>query len=270
MRGDVMGVLYGLRSLKSYVKGGRIGQLEAKMVQLFAVAVGSNLTRIAAIRTRVQFEQFFSPELVCQLEQDPNLLTGRKQEVTVLASDMRGFTSLSETLDPQVTSELLQDLMNCLSDQIVQHGGVIIDYAGDGILAMWNAPLQQTDHAAQACRAALAMVGELPALNQTWQRRIGKPLELGIGVNTGIAQVGNTGSRRKFKYGPHGYTVNLASRVQDATKRLKVPVLVTDATRKQLPDNFETRFAGRVTLPGVSDVSDLYELIMDTSALQAY
>jgi adenylate cyclase len=270
MRGEVMGALYGVRSLTSYVKGGRIGQLEAKMVQLFAVAVGSNLTRIGAIRTRVQFEQFFSPELVCQLEQDPNLLTGRKQEVTVLASDLRGFTSLSETLDPQVTSELLQDFMNCLSDQIVEHGGVIIDYAGDGILAMWNAPLQHKDHAAQACGAALAMVDQLPALNQTWQRRIGRPLELGIGLNTGIAHVGNTGSRRKFKYGPHGYTVNLASRVQDATKRLKVPVLLTEATRKQLPDNFETRFAGHVALPGVSTVSELHELIMDTSALRAY
>ena len=143
---------------------------------------------------------------------------GRTDEVTVLFSDLRGFTALSERLGPQKTCRMFRDMMERLSERIVEHGGVIVDYAGDGILAMWNAPVKQADHAARACRAGLAMLGELPALNSRWGEVAAGSLALGIGINTGEALVGNTGSLRKFKYGPHGPPVNLASRVQDATK----------------------------------------------------
>src|SRR5262249_37612049 len=162
------------------------------------------LNRAQAMRTRVQFEQFFSPELVRELERDPDLLEGRDQTVSVLVSDLRGFTRLSEKLGSQVSCRLLRDLMETLSQQIAQHRGVIVDYAGDGILAMWNAPVRQEDHAVRACRAALAMLAELPELNRRWASVAESPLRLGIGINTGMAQVGNTGSSRKFKYGPHG------------------------------------------------------------------
>ena len=105
------------------------------------------------------------------------------------------------------TCRMVRDMMERLSTQIVEHGGVIVDYAGDGILAMWNAPAPQQDHGARAARAALAMLDELPDLNAQWHDLAGVPLALGIGINTGPAMVGNTGSSRKFKYGPHGHTV---------------------------------------------------------------
>ena len=113
-----------------------------------------------ATKTRVQFEQFFSAELVRELERDPTLLEGRSQEVTVLVSDLRGFTSLSERLGPETTCRVVRDIMEHLSERIMSHGGVIVDYAGDGILAMWNAPVPQEDHVPRACQAALAMVRE--------------------------------------------------------------------------------------------------------------
>jgi adenylate cyclase len=262
---DVIGALYGVRTMASLVRGERIGLLEAQVVQLLAAAVGANAARAMLAKTRVQFEQFFSPELVRELERDPNLLEGRFQEVTVLFSDLRGFTALAEKLGQkkegaQECCRLIRDMMERLSARIVDYGGVIVDYAGDGILAMWNAPVLQEDHAALACRAALAMQGEMPGLNATWQKTTDKPLCLGIGLNTGPAQVGNTGSSRKFKYGPHGHTVNLASRVQDATKKLGAPLLITDSTRKMLNDNFITRQAPPVELPGVKDPVVLYEL----------
>src|SRR5262249_53518498 len=156
-------------------------------------------------------------ELARELERNPDLLEGRDQEVTILVSDLRGYTSISQRLGAATTCRLVRDMMERLSGKIAEHHGVIVDYAGDGILAMWNAPVAQPDHAARACRAALAMQAELPALNAAWQPVVGSPLVLGVGVNSGMAQVGNTGSSRKFKYGPHGHTVNLASRVQDAT-----------------------------------------------------
>jgi adenylate cyclase len=150
--------------------------------------------------------------------------------------------------------------MEHLTQRIADEGGVIVDYAGDGILAMWNAPLPQVDHAQRACRAAQAMQAEMPAMNVRWHTVVGAPLILGIGINTGPAQVGNTGCSRKFKYGPHGHTVNLAARVQDATKRLGAPILVTESVHARVQPLFPCAEVGKVSLPGVKDEVLLYNL----------
>jgi adenylate cyclase len=260
LNGDVCAILYGIRDAAALARGEAIGLLEAQIVQLLAGAVGLNLTRSAAARTRIQFEQFFSSRLARELERNPKLLEGRNQEVSILVSDVRDFTPMSERLGPQVTFRLLHDLMERLSEPITHHGGVIVDYAGDGILAMWNAPVLQADHAHRACRAALDMLAELPALNAHWQKTVGSPLRIGIGINTGPALVGNTGSTRKFKYGPHGHTVNVTSRVQQATKTLKFPVLITTATCVLAAGAFETVPAGPVQVPGVTADLTLHEL----------
>jgi adenylate cyclase len=256
---DVVGAIYGSRRTGG-LGDGRIRPLEAQVVQLLAAAVGDNLARALATKTRVQFEQFFSVELMRELERDPYLLEGRSQEVTVLVSDLRGFTSVSERLGPETTCRVVRDIMEHLSDRIMAYGGVIVDYAGDGILAMWNAPVRQEDHVPRACGAALAMVRELPGLNAQWTETVGTPLAMGVGLNTGIAQVGNTGSSRKLKYGPHGLTVNLASRVQDATKKVGVPVLISPAVQERLPPGFTTQAVGAIQLPGIKDPVTLYEL----------
>jgi adenylate cyclase len=256
---DVVGVLYGMREAKKGAWGG-IRPLEAQLVQLMAAAVGANLARTVATRTRVQFEQFFSAELAHQLENDPSLLEGRDQEITVLFSDLRGFTGLSQRIGAADTCRLVRDMMEQFSERIVEQGGTIVDYAGDGILAMWNAPVLQEDHAARACRAALAMLAELPGLNARWKELADGSLAIGIGVNTGMTQVGNTGSSRKFKYGPRGHTVNLASRVQDVTKNLRLPLLITASTHDLLPPEYASRRLGMVRLAGVKEPTLLYEL----------
>jgi len=210
--------------------------------------------RWAAVR------QFFSPGLAEQLERNPALLEGRNQDVTILVSDLRGFSSLAERLGAQQTCRLVQDMMERLSNRIVEYDGLIVDYVGDGILAMWNAPVSQENHPLLACRAALAMLQEMPALAADWQNVVEGPLTLGIGVNTGVAQVGNTGSTRKFKYGPHGHTVNLASRVQDQSKRFGTPLLITGATRSHLPEDFPVCRLGMARLAGIANPVKLYEL----------
>jgi adenylate cyclase len=266
VQSKVMGVLYGVR-MCTVTKRDGIQPLEAQIVQLLAAAVGAHMARSAALRTRVQFEQFFSPELAQELERDPSLLEGRDQEVTVLFSDLRDFTALSERLGPQDMCRLVRDLMERLSAAIAAQGGVIVDYAGDGILAMWNAPAPQADHAERACRAALGMLQELAGLNGRWRERAQMALRLGIGVNTGSAQVGNTGSSRKFKYGPRGPTVNLGSRVQDATKRLGLPLLITASTRALLPAAFAARRLGHYRLPGVHEPVVLYDVYGESAPL---
>ncbi len=135
----------------------------------------------------------------------------------------------------------MNDVMTELSGRVLDEGGVLVDYVGDEVMAMWGAPEDQPDQAERAVRAALAMLASLPAVNARWAAELGTETRIGIGVNTGAAQVGNTGSSQKFKYGPLGNTVNLGSRVQGLTKYLQRPLLVTRATREKLGDDFIAR-----------------------------
>ena len=262
--GEVAGALYGLRTASSGTRRAGIHPLEAQVVQLLAAAVGSGLARVKreaeATRLRVQFEQFFTPELARELQRDPALLEGRDRTVTILFSDIRGFSGLSERLGPVDTFRLVGDVMERLSARIEEHGGTLVNYIGDGLMAMWNAPGDQHDHAARACRAALAIVDELPALTERWKQQVGAPLGVGIGLNTGVARVGNTGSSRRFYYAPLGHAVNVASRVEGATKYLGVPILISGPCRQMIDGEFQTRRLCRARLPGLASAIDLYEL----------
>jgi adenylate cyclase len=259
----VTGILYGAR----WARGGArrpLRPLDAQLTQVLASAVAAGLARhyseLEASRQRVQFEQFFTADLAEQLDRDPALLDGREREVTILFADIRGFSALSERIAPRQTCELIRDAMEQLTRRIREHQGVVVDYIGDGLLAMWNAPLDQPDHADRACRAALAMRGTLPELNRRWEGEIGHPIDVGVGLNTGMALVGNVGSRAKFKYGPLGHTVNLASRVEGATKQLGVNVLMTGSTRQRLTRPLATRRVCRVRVVGMSEEAELHEL----------
>jgi adenylate cyclase len=150
--------------------------------------------------------------------------------------------------------------MSELSQCVLEHEGVLVDYVGDEFMALWGAPEEQPDHATRACQAALAMLEHLPLLNERWEAVLQEPLKLGIGINTGLAQVGNVGSKVKFKYGALGNTVNLANRVQGATKYLKLPLLVTEATRAWLDESCAARLLGQVRVVNIKEPVTLYEL----------
>jgi len=143
---------------------------------------------------------------------------------------------------------------------------VVVDYIGDGLLAMWNAPVDQPDHAVRACRAALAMRDGLPELNRRWAGRLGRSFGLGIGLNSGTALVGNTGSHKKFKYGPLGHTVNLGSRVEGATKHMGVGVLISGSTHELLGKAFATRRLCRARLVGIAHEVNLFELHAESAS----
>src|SRR5207302_9074849 len=223
---EVVGALYADRRRGESNKSlGLITKVEAMLVELRAGSVAAGLARVeqeqAAIRARVQFEQFFTPELSRQLTAQPDLLEGRDAEVSILFCDIRGFSRISERLGPTRTVSWINHVLGELSECVLAHQGVLVDYIGDELMAMWGAPGVQPDHAKLACRAGLAMLESLPRLNEHWLSVLEEPMGLGVGINTGLARVGNTGTQRKFKYGPLGGTVNLASRVQGANKFLK-------------------------------------------------
>jgi adenylate cyclase len=264
--GTVIGALYGDRRQKlGSASTERITELKAMLVEVLARGIAAGLARLeqeqAVLAARVQFEQFFTPELSRQLARQPDLLQGRDTEVTILFCDIRGFSRISEHLGPARSVEWISDVMGALSDCVRAHAGVLVDYVGDELMAMWGAPEEQTDHTQLACRAALAMLDQVPKLNERWQTVLKEPMEVGIGINTGLARVGNIGSHHKFKYGPLGNSVNLASRVQGATKYLKCKLLITGETQAALDSSFATRRLCPVRVVNIAEPVALYELV---------
>jgi adenylate cyclase len=263
--GTVIGALYGDRRLESGPSAaGPITEGEALLVELLARGVAAGLARLEQEQTaaalRVQFEQFFSPDLARELLTRPDLLIGRKVEVSVLFCDIRRYSAISGRLSPERNVEWVGDVLGAASECVLAEGGVLVDYIGDALMAMWGAPQPQSDHAARAGRAALAMLARMPELNARWQEMLEEPMSLGVGVNTGEAHVGNTGSRHKFQYGALGHEVNLASRVQGATKYFKTDLLVTEATRRGLGAAFAVRRLCSVRVVNIGDPVALYEL----------
>jgi adenylate cyclase len=181
--------------------------------------------------------------------------------VTVLFADIRGFSRISERLGPPRTVEWVRAVMEALSDCVLAHRGVLVNYIGDELMAMWGAPEERSDHAELACRAALAMLDLLAPLNERWQNVLQEPTALGIGLNTGVARVGNTGSQRRVVYGPLGNTVNLASRVRGATKHLRSNLLITGTTQARLGAEFAVRRLAQVRAVNIAERFDLYELV---------
>jgi adenylate cyclase len=271
-RDRIVGALYGCRSRFTPHAGLGIGPLEAQVMQLLASVVGVGLARqeqeARALRRLVQLEQFFPGDLAREMEQNPHVLDGQEREVTVLFSDIRGFSRMAERLGPMDTFRLAGDVMDRLTARVQETGGVVVHYAGDGLMALWNAPKDIHDHAARACRTALAMLADQPAVDADWQQRVGGPVRLGIGLNTGLALCGNTGSKKKFHYGALGHAVNVASRVEGATKQLGIPIILTGSTHAQLGDDLATRRLCRARLPGIEGATDLYELHAETATAE--
>ncbi|MBU6178707.1 MAG: response regulator [Verrucomicrobia bacterium] len=208
------------------------------------------------------FEQHFTPELARELARnpDPMKMQARQAEVSVMFCDIRGFSAVSERLGPAQTIAWLSGVMGEFSSIVIDHGGVLVDYTGDELLAMWGAPNEQPDHALLACRAALEILERIPELNEQWRPIVGAGTEVGIGINSGEALVGNVGTHRKFKYGPLGNAVNLASRVQGATKFLKTPLLLTGETAGRVRGLIPTRRLCRVRVQNINAPVDLHDL----------
>lgn len=263
--GEVIGALYGDRRAQDHPseKAG-ITELEAAMVELLASAVAAGLARIKqeekAIAARVTFQQFFAPSLAERLESLPDLLKGRNTDVTVLFCDIRGFSRVNERLDAEPTIEWIGDVLGMLSECVMERGGVLVDYVGDELLAMWGAPDESPDHPEQACQAAIEMLQGLADIDDTWEEILGQKTRVGIGINSGPAFVGNVGSHLKFKYGALGNTVNLGSRIQGITKKVGCDILISEATDSRLSSDLASRKVCHVRVVNIEEPVALYEL----------
>ncbi|HLH87525.1 MAG TPA: adenylate/guanylate cyclase domain-containing protein [Xanthobacteraceae bacterium] len=195
-------------------------------------------------QVREAFGRYVSPAVVARLAEDPQklVLGGETRTLTIMFCDVRGFTSLAERLDAAGLTRFMNEYLTAMTDAILRHGGTIDKYIGDAVMAFWNAPLDDADHARHAALAALAMSDALDALNLRLRERAAERGEtpivvsFGIGLATGTCSVGNFGSQQRFDYSAMGDQVNLASRLEGATKHFRTDVLAAQATRERAPD----------------------------------
>ncbi len=213
----------------------------------------------------IELAQFFTPTLARHLRRNPELLaTGRKAIVTVLFCDIVGFSRISEQLGPIDTIRWVGAVLGAMSSCVTAEDGVLVDYSGDQIMALWGTPQDHPDHADRACRCAQAMMDQLPALNAVWRDIVGEETTVTIGINTGEAFVGNIGTSQKFKFGALGNTVNLASRVQSAAKTVRAKVMFTGWTKQYLQSNLPSRCLGKVRVNNIQCPVELHELYSET------
>lgn len=183
-----------------------------------------------------RFGQYVPPELVREMALDPSTYTlvSENRELTVLFSDIRGFTSISEGMAPQALSDLMNAYLTAMTGIIQRHRGTIDKYMGDAIMAFWGAPMADAKHTKHALLAALEMVDRLDALQTEFRARGWPEIKAGVGINTGIMTVGNMGSEFRMAYTVMGDAVNLGSRLEGITKQYGVQIVVSDFTRAQL------------------------------------
>ena len=244
---------------------------------LMTVAIYMAGTVVGYIRTQRQrnevrraFGYYLAPSLVEDLADHPEhlVLGGEERELTIMFSDIRGFTAISETMGPTQLTGFINRFLTPMTEVILERGGTIDKYVGDCVMAFWNAPIDDADHAANACRAALGMHDRLARLNAEFENEAAEdglehaPIRIGIGLNTGFACVGNLGSRQRFAYSAIGDDVNIASRLEGQTKAYGVKTLVSAATVQAAPA-FAFLELDRLKVVGRKEPIAVYALLGD-------
>jgi adenylate cyclase len=207
------------------------------------------------------FQQYLSPAVIEQLIQHPERLKlgGERRVLSIFFSDLQGFTSISEGLDPKELTAFLNDYLSAMTNIIHEEGGTVDKYEGDAIIAFWNAPLEVTEHAGRAVRAAMRCQEVLAEMRPGFKERIGKEVFMRIGINTGLAIVGNLGSDTRFDYSMIGDAVNLAARLEGANKQFDTYTMISQFTRDMLGDISTVRELARIAVVGRKEPVVVYE-----------
>ncbi|MCF8495642.1 MAG: adenylate/guanylate cyclase domain-containing protein [Alphaproteobacteria bacterium] len=226
-------------------------------------------------QVRTAFGLYISPTFMKELTEDPEKLRlgGEIRDLTIMFTDIRNFTTISEGMSPEALIQLINDFLTPMSDLVMENRGTIDKYNGDAMMAFWNAPLDDVEHARHACLAALGMQNALTPINENLEKKAleaGKtpiPLRAGIGINTGPCAVGNMGSRQRFAYSALGDAVNVASRLEGQTKFYGVSILIGESTKDHVPD-LATLEVDLVRVKGRAQPVRLFALLGDSAMAQ--
>ncbi|MDG4476916.1 CHASE2 domain-containing protein [Thiovibrio frasassiensis] len=207
------------------------------------------------------FGHYVSPQIVHQLLEHPEKLSlqGEEKNLTVLFSDIRGFTSISEKMTSEELGHFMNEYLTAMSHLIFEHKGTVDKFIGDAIMAIWGAPIEDSDHAANCVRAAFRMMAQLDTLQTDWQKRGLPDVAIRIGINTGVMSVGNFGSDQRFDYTVMGDNVNLASRLEGANKTYGTSIAISEYTKTALGEGFYCRLLDLVRVKGKEIPVRIYE-----------
>ena len=211
------------------------------------------------------FEKYVSPSIVAEVLADPeNIeLGGKKMNLTVMFSDVRGFTTISEKLDPRALADLLNGYLTPMTQLVFKNKGTLDKYMGDAIMAFWGAPISFSDHAEHACRCALQMLDELKVLQADYRAKGFPEIDIGIGLNSGDMSVGNMGSDSVRSYTVMGDAVNLGSRLEGINKQYGTRIVISEFTYQAVKEKFVTRELDWVRVKGKLQPVRIFELVAE-------
>lgn len=213
---------------------------------------------------RKMFSSYVSKRIVDELIRDPSKakLGGERKEITVLFSDIRGFTAFSEQHEPEEVVSLLNEYLGAMTNIVFEHEGTLDKFVGDAIMALWGAPVGQPDHAERACKCALAMIEKLTELQKKWAQEGKHVIDIGIGINTGDMVVGNMGAEgKKMDYTVIGDHVNLGARVESLTRQYNNHIIISEFTFAKVKDSVQFKELGTVPIKGKQRPVLVYELV---------
>jgi adenylate cyclase len=248
--------------------GGTILAVAAPIVMASMVLAAATIGGLATegrekAHLRAVFSQYVSRTVVDKVLADPSRakLGGERKELTVLFSDIRGFSAFAEGMGPEALASFLGEYLTPMTDLVLDSGGTLDKYIGDAVMAIWAAPIDLPDHAARACEVALRMQEALVGLNKKWKTERKPEIAIGIGINTGAMSVGNMGTPARFDYTVLGDQVNLGARLEALTKEYGVDILVGEATAKAAGPGFVFREVDVVRVKGRTGAAPVYELV---------
>jgi adenylate cyclase len=237
-----------------------------EIVIIVNYVVGLGFQRAIALYNRNQvkgaFQQYVSTAVVEEMLKHPEKLQlgGERKFLTVLFSDIRGFTSISERMESQELVEFLNAYLTEMTEIVLKYDGTLDKYMGDAIMAIYGAPIEQNNHAARACSSALDMMTQLRNLQSKWRKQ-GKPvIDIGIGINSGTMTAGNMGSEKRFDYTVMGDNVNLGSRLEGINKQYGTNIIISEYTYQEIQDTFVVRELDQVRVKGKKEPVTIYEL----------
>jgi adenylate cyclase len=214
-------------------------------------------------REKRRLSQFFSPDVVKHVVRVKGTLGSNRRLVTVLFSDLRGFTSMSEKLQPEQVAEILQEYLTEMTQIVFRHGGTVDKYIGDCIMALWNAPFADPNHAANAVRTGLEFQERTLEVSKKWEERLGITIRSGVGINTGEAVVGTMGSKQRLEYTAIGDTINLGARLESITKDYGASIIISESTYEYVAGRFLTRELGAVTVKGKTRPVKIFAVVAE-------
>ncbi len=270
-------VLLGALLLVAYLVAAQYCFTQGVLLNLITPPLSLLLSSAALLVNRIVFEEreqralrglfatYVPPDVVLELARDPDQVRrvgGERREITVVFTDLKGFTSIAERMPPETLASFINQYLTAMTRVVFEHRGTVDKYIGDAVMAFWNAPRDEPDHAAQACAAALKMQAALKELSTALEAQGYPPLQMRVGITTGVAAVGNMGSELRVAYTALGDTVNLAARLEPLNNDYGTSICISEYTlRAAGADRFLTRFLDLVAVKGKQEPVAVYELL---------